>query len=144
MENLHILVGGKTNGGLKAKQGTLLHMSPEMLVYASDIDDEDKAFSTRIGRASDIWSVGCTVLEMVGRGQFQYKTADGTIIVDSSNKMKSFKQVENGAYFDQSDAKTRLGSELSHILAECLRKEAEKRPRVAGLARLVQAVGGRS
>ncbi|OQV16129.1 hypothetical protein BV898_09764 [Hypsibius exemplaris] len=68
-KNFHILVEGKTNvGGLKVKQGTLLHMSPEMLVYAFGTDDEDQALSTGIGRASDIWSVGWHVLEMVEEG----------------------------------------------------------------------------
>ncbi|OQV16144.1 putative Mitogen-activated protein kinase kinase kinase 4 [Hypsibius exemplaris] len=145
MENFHILVEGKTNiGGLKVKQGTLLHMSPEMLVYAFGTEDEDQEFSTGIGRASDIWSVGCTVLEMLGKGQFQYKSADGTIIsVDWGKPRKFSMQVNDGAYPDQLDAEKRLGSELSHILAECLRKNAEQRPRVAELAHLVQAVGGR-
>ncbi|OQV16139.1 putative Mitogen-activated protein kinase kinase kinase 4 [Hypsibius exemplaris] len=140
MENFHILVEGKTNvGGLKAKQGTPIHMSPEMLVYAFGTDDEDQVFPTGIGRASDIWSVGCTVLEMVGRGQFQYKTADGEAMsVDSNKPNKFLRQVTCGAYPDQSDAEARLGSRLSQVLAECLRKNAEERPRVA---RLVQTVG---
>ncbi|OWA55220.1 hypothetical protein BV898_19608 [Hypsibius exemplaris] len=118
-------------------------MSPEMLAYVYGTDDEDQPFLTGIGRASDIWSVGCTVLEMVGRGQLQYKTADGTIIVDSEKPKKFLKQVEGGAYPDQSDAEARLGSELSHVLAHCLRKVADERPRVAKLDGLVQAVGRR-
>ncbi|OWA51965.1 hypothetical protein BV898_16423 [Hypsibius exemplaris] len=75
MDNFHILVEGKTNrGGIKFKEGTLFHMSPEMLRYAvgasaEAVDDKEEGISTGIGRASDVWSVGCVGLEMVGAGE---------------------------------------------------------------------------
>ncbi|OWA55218.1 hypothetical protein BV898_19606 [Hypsibius exemplaris] len=98
-----------------------------VLVYAFGTQDEDQGFSTGIGRASDIWSVGCTVLKMVGRGQFQYKTAGGgTMSVDSNKPNRFLRQVKCGAYPDRSDAEARLGSGLCHVLAECLRKNAEQ------------------
>ncbi|OQV12528.1 putative Mitogen-activated protein kinase kinase kinase 4 [Hypsibius exemplaris] len=131
MENFHLLVEGKTNvGGLKVKEGTILHMSPEMLTYAfSADDDEDVARSTGIGRASDVWSIGCTVLEMIGEGNIQFTTADKTIVSFESGKINKFiKQVKSGATPDQSTAATRLSPKFGAIVANCLLRTPAHRP----------------
>ncbi|OQV24949.1 putative Mitogen-activated protein kinase kinase kinase 4 [Hypsibius exemplaris] len=73
MDSFYLMPNSRTmTGGLKIGQGKLLHMSPEMLSYSiHGVAEGDEGIETGIGRTSDIWSVGCTVLEMVGQ-VYQY------------------------------------------------------------------------
>ncbi|OWA52596.1 hypothetical protein BV898_17045 [Hypsibius exemplaris] len=70
MENLYLLKEGRTvTAGVPANQGTLWHMSPELLLNICNprgLGEEKKP--TGIGRATDIWSFGCVVLELLNGG----------------------------------------------------------------------------
>ncbi|CAE7038825.1 ANP2 [Symbiodinium microadriaticum] len=52
LEALHTLHGTCTTGGVKSIHGSVFWMAPEVMKY-------------RAGRRSDIWSLGCTVIEMI-------------------------------------------------------------------------------
>ena len=79
MENHTVLSGFKTTrSGLKEKQGTYSHMSPEMRNF--DPTKHEEGQSTDIGRASDMWSVGCIALELFGKGKLRYKTKDSGVV----------------------------------------------------------------
>ncbi|OQV13380.1 putative Cytokinesis protein sepH [Hypsibius exemplaris] len=131
LENHHLLVDKKTiTGGFRAKQGTLRHMSPEMLHYTFGDDPPPK---TDIGRASDIWSFGCTVLELFDKGKVEYKTKDGTdnflraVINGGSPHIPGgthpvIRQFCEGCF--ERDVKDRLSS---HVLLQILRTEIKNR-----------------
>ncbi|OQV23053.1 hypothetical protein BV898_03101 [Hypsibius exemplaris] len=76
---------GKTEPeGLRPNQGTVLYLAPERLSSRYGDVPTSSIPTNRpkpIGRASDIWSFGCLVLEMFNKGRVQYKTKDGRVVV---------------------------------------------------------------
>ena len=54
-----------TPSAVSHKIGTVFYMSPEMLKFG-----KDRRTLSSVGRATDIWSLGCVVLEMLGKGDF--------------------------------------------------------------------------
>ncbi|OWA49805.1 hypothetical protein BV898_14340 [Hypsibius exemplaris] len=135
MERLVILKQGRTDTwGLDVKEGTLSHMSPEILRYTFEHDAADQVLSTEIGRASDIWSVGCTVLEMLGQGHVQFHSAENApLTVDWGRPHVFYSQVKNGAHPDQSTAQEILRPGLSLIVESCLRNDPTERLTAAAL-----------
>ncbi|OQV13379.1 hypothetical protein BV898_12412 [Hypsibius exemplaris] len=145
LENHHLLVHEKTiTGGFRANQGTLRHMSPEMLQYTFG---DDSSSATGIGRASDIWSFGCTVLELFDKGKVEYRTVDGTVIplecpapaqqhsTDVVHPDKQFaKFVAHGAYPDLSTpGAQRMSVAFRCIVERCFSRTATARPSSAEL-----------
>ncbi|OQV13377.1 hypothetical protein BV898_12410 [Hypsibius exemplaris] len=151
LENHHLLVHEKTiTGGFRANQGTLRHMSPEMLHYTFGDDSQS---ATGIGRASDIWSFGCTVLELFDKGKVEYRTVDGTVIplecpapaqqhsTDVVHPDKQFaKFVADGAYPDLSTpGAQRMSVAFRCIVERCFSRTATARPSSADLYEFITA-----
>ncbi|OWA55197.1 hypothetical protein BV898_19585 [Hypsibius exemplaris] len=129
LENFQLLLTEK-----KVNDGTLRHLSHEMLEYVYGTEEEDDTLLALIAHESDIWSIGCTVLEMVGRGEVQFKGADKTPMTVEAKKVKTFlKQVKSGACPDQSIAERELSEKFSFIVTWCLMKEPSARPTAAVL-----------
>ncbi|OQV13381.1 hypothetical protein BV898_12414 [Hypsibius exemplaris] len=151
LENHHLLVHEKTiTGGFRAKQGTLRHMSPELLHYTFG---DDSSITTGIGRASDIWSFGCTVLELFDKGKVEYRTVDGTVIplecpapahqgsTDVVHPNKQFaKFVADGAYPDLSTpGAQRMSVAFRCIVERCFSRTATARPSSADIYEFITA-----
>ena len=134
LESFHLLVEGKTcNSGLRIKEGTLLHMSPEMLRYAAIGDAEDCPLtSTGMGRATDIWSIGCVALEMFGNGEIRYLTQQKEM-VQVQNSLVSLRlfweDVARGARLDMSETyRKKISNNLREIVESCLQWVPKERP----------------
>ena len=66
MDNSRVMKSHYTTpADVSHKIGTLCYMSPEMLKFG-----KDRRTLSSVGRATDIWSLGCVVLEMLGKGDF--------------------------------------------------------------------------
>ncbi|XP_055357283.1 serine/threonine-protein kinase nekl-2-like isoform X2 [Paramacrobiotus metropolitanus] len=74
------------SGDLSHIRGTLRYMSPEMLKKYLNLEHE------KVGRKSDIWSVGCVILEMIDSAvgninKRLYRTPDGALNADTIKKI---------------------------------------------------------
>lgn len=107
---------------VSAMLGTIFFMSPEMMMQSSNI-----------GRATDVWSLGCVVLEMFGRGDFNVCAPTEPFITRSA-KACSYSDlnhiIRNGG---RPDIPAGTSTCLRDFVAACLRRTAEERPNTAVL-----------
>ncbi|OQV24948.1 putative Mitogen-activated protein kinase kinase kinase 4 [Hypsibius exemplaris] len=135
LENFSLLLTEK-----KMNDGTLQHLSPEMLEYFFGAKDEDDTSLKIIGKESDIWSIGCTVLEMVGRGMVSFKHDQTNLKVEAIKPKTFLQQVNSGAHPDQSIAESRLSPNMNLLVAWCLIKDPSARPTAMVLEALLTRV----
>jgi serine/threonine protein kinase len=111
--------------------GTLFHMSPEML--------ECFESGEPIGRMTDIWSIGCVALEILGEGELKYRDKDGNKLptLMSFNDFK--KEVKAGGCPNMKTAKNAKnasissGALLNMVIIPCLSRNPRDRPDAAEL-----------
>jgi serine/threonine protein kinase len=102
------------------KIGTLCFMSPEMLAHNDTTD-------STVGRKTDIWSVGCIVLQMLGRGEFYFREQDDGPLLSVRRREDELRiVVVNGG---RPDIPKTASSELQLFLQECLQRNPNLRPK---------------
>ena len=108
------------------KNGTLWFTSPELLQFGDDPEAKP------IGRATDIWSLGCIVLYMFGKGDFH--------ILDRNGKRVSVKCYRQAHYFTNLIAdggvpvtSAKMSANMRSFISNCLKWKPEERMSGASL-----------
>ena len=115
-----------TPSAVSQKIGTVSHMSPEMLEF-----DEDPPTRSPIGRATDIWSLGCVVLEMLGKGDFFVPDNNGeSISVKSCTEDGFTSLIENG---HSPKIPITASNNLKSFLMDCFNRDPLQRKRADDL-----------
>ena len=106
--------------------GTVSHMSPEMLKF-----DEDPRTLPPVGRTTDIWSLGCVVLEMLGKGDFFILDKNGeSISVKKCKKVYFTLLIGNG---HSPEIPITASPYLKSFLMEFFNRDPQKRKRADDL-----------
>ena len=108
------------------KNGTLWFTSPELLQFGEDPEAKP------IGRATDIWSLGCIVLFMLGKGDFH--------ILDRNKKRVSVKDYRQAHYFTNliadgrvPETSAKMSANMRSFVSSCLKLKPEERMSGASL-----------
>ncbi|OQV17390.1 putative Mitogen-activated protein kinase kinase kinase 1 [Hypsibius exemplaris] len=111
---------------LKRKMGTLALMSPEMIAW-----EKDKPI-LRVGRATDIWSLGCVILECFqGGGPFNFRKTDNSFVDGaelSDDEIMTI--VDEGGVPDIPDT---MPVALRRLVESCLSRDPSERPNALAL-----------
>ncbi|OQV14496.1 hypothetical protein BV898_11338 [Hypsibius exemplaris] len=140
-DNVYLLGHDQASFEMPTRSGTVVHMAPEMLKHFFE-NPTNKKCELAVGLAGDIWSVGCIVLEMLGKGDVKYRTAeeDAERVV-SSILEQYIGQVADGAHPDQTVAEAAgMSPELRRIVSQCLQRDPLKRPTATELWNSVVAL----
>ena len=113
-----------TPSAVSYKFGTVSHMSPEMLKF-----DEDPRTRSPVGRTTDIWSLGCVVLEMLGKGDFFVADNNGQSL-SMINNTNSTSLIRNG---HSPEIPITTSDDLKSFLMECFNRDPLQRTRAAEL-----------
>ncbi|OQV14495.1 hypothetical protein BV898_11337 [Hypsibius exemplaris] len=123
-DNVYLLGHDQASFEMPTRSGTVVHMAPERLKHFFE-KSTNKKWEQTVGLAGYIWSVGCIVLEMLGKGDVKYRTAeeDAERVV-LSNLKQYIGQVADGAHPDQTVTKAAgMSPELRRIVSQCLQRE---------------------
>lgn len=102
--------------------GTVRYMSPEMILSRTHRD-------RLVGRKTDIWSLGCVILEMLSSERPKFIIGTGEILNPTFESMAfHFKEVQIKRSSICPEIPSDLPLVLRKILDQCLRVEVEDRP----------------
>ncbi|OWA51296.1 hypothetical protein BV898_15786 [Hypsibius exemplaris] len=118
---------------LKTKAGTIRYMSPEMIGN----DDPDITMAI-VGRATDIWSLGCIVLRMSSIDWLDCRTCDGALVKGQSLSHQRFQAVLTGG--GSPDIPENMDEIVRSLVTSCLRWNPSSRLKASELAQDVAAV----
>ena len=109
---------------VSAYLGTLCFTSPEYLKHDRD--------AKPIGRATDIWSLGCVVLFMLGKGDFHIIDQDGKrfSVEDYLQELYFSTLVMNGRIPETS---VKMSANMRSFVSSCLKLEPDERTSGANL-----------
>ena len=113
------------NSAVSAYLGTLWFTSPELLQF------EDDPEAKSIGRATDIWSLGCVVLFMLGKGNFHILGRNGKPVSARACPTHYFTNlIANGRI---PDIPARISANMRSFINNCLKSKPEERTSGASL-----------
>ena len=101
------------------KNGTLWFTSPELLQFG----DDPKA--KPIGRATDIWSLGCIILYMLGKGDFHILGRNGKRVSVKDCPAHYFTNFITDGRVPETSAK--MSANMRSFISNCLKSKPEER-----------------
>ena len=101
------------------KNGTLWFTSPELLQFGDDRDAKP------IGRATDIWSLGCIVLFMLGKGDFHIFDRNGKHVSARACPELYFTNFIANGRVPETSAK--MSANMRSFIGNCLKSKPEER-----------------
>ena len=127
MDNSRVMKSPRsTPSAVSHKIGTVFYMSPEMLEF-----DEDPRTRSPVGRATDIWSLGCVVLEMLGKGDFSIRENNGkSISVRNCTEHDFTSLIRNG---HSPEIPVTASPYLDSLLRQCFNRDPLQRKRADDL-----------
>ncbi|OWA52988.1 putative Mitogen-activated protein kinase kinase kinase ANP1 [Hypsibius exemplaris] len=126
------------NADLTSKKGTRAFMSPELFAWGKNTPLDDP--QSKVGRSTDIWSLGCVVLEMFLRGRILFRRVGQSLVyMDELNECAQIRLLAEGGV---PDVPEKLPSPLRQIVLGCLKVTPAERPKAKVLLKLFTRDGG--
>ena len=107
------------------KNGTLWFTSPELLQFGDDPEAKP------IGRATDIWSLGCIVLYMLGKGDFHILDRNGKHVSARACPTHYFTNFIADGRIPETSAE--MSANMRSFISNCLKSMLEERMSGASL-----------
>ncbi|OWA53293.1 hypothetical protein BV898_17728 [Hypsibius exemplaris] len=126
------------NADLTSKKGTHAFMSPELFAWDKNTPLNDP--QSKVGRSTDIWSLGCVVLDMFLRGRILFRCVGrSSVYMDELNEHEQIRLlVEDGV----PEVPPELPRPLRQLVLGCLKVTPANRPKAKTLLNLLTQNGG--